>query len=48
MNEIKVSDRTKEEIAKFFLKTSVPRILEARRKEAEANDHRNDRDARTV
>ncbi len=41
MNEIKVSDRTKEEIARFFLKTSVPRILEARRKEAEENAKRN-------
>jgi len=29
---VKISDRTKREMAEFFLKTSVPRIIEAERK----------------
>lgn len=31
--QLNISERTKNEIAKFFLEHSVPRILEARRKE---------------
>lgn len=35
---IKISEQTKREMAKFFLKTSVPRIIEAeRRKEEQSN-----------
>ena len=45
---IEVPDHVKEKILLFFLEKSVPKIIEARRKEAEENDKRNDRDARTI
>lgn len=32
---VKISARTKKEMAKFFLRTSVPRILEEERKKEE-------------
>lgn len=37
--KLNVSERTKTEIAKFFMKTSVPRIIKKRRKE-KVNDIR--------
>lgn len=33
MNRLNISDSTKEEMIKFFMRTSIPRILEERRKE---------------
>lgn len=35
--EIKISEETKEEIAKFFMKTSVPRILKKLEEEKQEN-----------
>jgi len=32
-----ISEETMKEMAQFFLKTSIPRLIEARRKDKEAN-----------
>ncbi|MFE4523457.1 hypothetical protein ACFRCQ_15310 [Cytobacillus firmus] len=33
-----ISESTMREMAKFFMKTSIPRIIEAKKKEAEQNE----------
>lgn len=38
MKTLNVSERTKQEIAKFFLRTSVPRILAAEHKDNARNE----------
>lgn len=35
-----ISDDTLDEMIKFFLKTSVPRLIEKNRKEGRSNDNR--------
>ncbi|MFC7060777.1 hypothetical protein [Halobacillus seohaensis] len=35
----KISDKTMKEMAEFFMKTSVPRIIEKRKKEKEEKEN---------